>query len=83
MESIWFRWPTDGKTVMGRAHTIMRQYGMTMTKAIFSNIFRLNRKTFIYNRYPHGQNGLIDSLRAIFNDYTHCNQGYAQMLLRF
>ena len=62
----------------------MRQYGMTMTKAIFSNIFRLNSKTLIiYNRYPHGQNGLIDSLSAIFNDYTHCNQGYAKMLLRF
>ena len=81
--TLYKRGETGGKTLMGRAHTIMRQYGMTMTKAIFSNIFRLNSKTLVYNRHPHGQNGLIDSLRAICYDYTHCNQGYAKMLLRF
>ena len=33
--------------------------------------------------YSYGQNGLVDSLRAIFNDFTFENQRYAQMLLRF
>ena len=25
---------TDGKTLMGRSHTILKQYGLTLTKAI-------------------------------------------------
>ena len=60
---------------MGRSHTILQQYGLTLNKAIFNDIFRINNKTVIYEQYSYGQNGLVDSLRAIFNDY-------AQMLLR-
>ena len=67
---------------MGRSHTILQQYGLTLTKAIFNYIFRINNKTVIYEQYSYGQNGLVDSLRTIFNDYTFNNKRYAQMLLR-
>ena len=69
--------------LMGRAHIIMIQYGLTLTKTLFSDNFSINSKTLIYNRYPHGQNGFIYSLRFILNDYTHCNQCYAKMLPRY
>ena len=72
-----------GETLMGRSHTILKQYGLTLTKAIFNDVFRINNKSVIYEQYSYGQNGLVDSLRAIFNDFTFENQRYAQMLLRF
>ena len=39
-------------------------------KAIFNDIFRINNKTVTYEQYSYGQNGLVDSLRAISNDYS-------------
>ena len=81
--TIYKRGDTEGKTLMGRSHTILQQYGLTLNKAIFNDIFRINNKTVIYEQYSYGQNGLVDSLRAIFNDYTFDNKRYAQMLLRF
>ena len=74
---------TEGKTLMGRSHTILKQYGLTLTKSIFNDVFRINNKSIIYEQYSYGQNGLVDSLRAISNDFTFDNQCYAQMLLRF
>ena len=67
--TIYKRGDTDGRTLMGRSHTILQQYGLTLDKAIFNDIFRINNKTVIYEQYSYGQNGLVDSLRAIFNDY--------------
>ena len=64
---------------MGRAHTIMKQYGLTLTKAIFSDVFNLNSKTVL-------DKIVLLTLRAIFNDYIiklYGNQGYATMLLGF
>ena len=66
---------------MGRSHKIMQQYGQNLTEAIFNYIFSLNNKTAVYEQYAYGQNGLVDSLRAIFNYYTYDKQRYAQMLL--
>ena len=45
-----------------------------LTKAMFNDIFRINNKTVIYEQYSYGQNGLADSLRTIFNDYTFHNK---------
>ena len=56
---------------MGWQHTIIKQYGLTLTKAIFNDIFSLNNKTVTYEQYSCGQNGLVDSWRVIFNDYTY------------
>ena len=81
--TIYKRGDTEGKTLMGRSHTILKQYGLTLTKAIFNDVYRINNKSVIYEQYSYGQNGLVDSLRAIFNDFTFENQRYAQMLLRF
>ena len=81
--TIYKRGDTEGNTLMGRSHTILQQYGLTLTKAIFNDIFRINKKTVIYEQYSYGQNGLVDYLRTIFNDYTFDNKRYAQMLLRF
>ena len=68
---------------MGRSHAILKQYGLTLTKATLNDIFIINNKTVIYEHHSYGQNGVVDSLRAIFNDYTFDNKRYAQMLLRF
>ena len=80
--TIYKRGDTEGKTLMDRSHTILKQYGLTLTKAIFNDVFRINNKSVIYEQYSYGQNGLVDSLRAIFNDFTFENQRYAKMLLR-
>ena len=45
--------------------------------------FTVNTKSVLYEHIPHGLNGLIDSLRVIFNDYDTDNMNYARMLLRF
>ena len=68
---------------MGRSQTILKEYGLTLTKAIFNDMFRINNKIVIYELYFNGQNGLVESLRAIFNNYTYDNKRNAQMLLRF
>ena len=68
---------------MGRSQMIIKQYGLMLTKAIFNDIFRINNKIVIYEQYSYGQNGLVDSLHAIFNDYTYDNHCYVKMLLRF
>ena len=55
--------------------TIMKQYGLTLTIAIISDICNLNSKTvIIYHQYSHGENGLVD---YVHNYYGY--QGYAQM----
>ena len=66
---------------MGRSHKIMKQYGPNLSKTIVNYIFSLNNKTAVYEQYSYGQNGLVDSLIAIFNYYTYDNQHYSQMLL--
>ena len=82
--TIYKRGDTEGNTLMGRSHTILQQYGLSLTKAIFNDIFRINNKTVIYEQYSYGQNGLVDSLRTILMTYIYIdNKGYAQMLLRF
>ena len=45
---IYKRGDTEGNTLMGRSHTILQQYGLTLAKAIFNDIFRINNKTVIY-----------------------------------
>ena len=81
--TLYKRGEAGGKTLMGRAHTIMRQYGMTMTKAIFSNIFRLNSKTLIYIIDIPMDKMVSLTPYVQFLMTTHCNQDYAKMLLRF
>ena len=47
-----------GETLMGRSHTILKQYGLTLNKAIFNDVFRINNKS-IMNSTPTGK---MDSL---------------------
>ena len=61
----------------------MQNNELTFTKTIFNDIFQVNTKSVLYEHIPHGRNGLIDSLRVIFNDYDTDNMNYARMLLRF
>ena len=49
------RGDTEGNTLMGRSHTILQQYGLTLTKAIFNDIFRINNKTVIYENINTGK----------------------------
>ena len=37
-------------------------------------IFIINTKSVLFEHVPHGRNGLIDSLRVIFNDYDTDNE---------
>ena len=46
---------------------------LTFTKTIFNDIFHINTKSVLFEHVPHGRNGLIDSLRVIFNDYDNMN----------
>ena len=48
--TIYKRDGTEGNTHMGLSHTILQQYGMTLTKPIFNDIFRINNKTVIYEK---------------------------------
>ena len=45
--TIYTRGDTEVNTLMGRLHTILQQYGLTLTKVIFNDIFRINNKTVI------------------------------------
>ena len=45
--TLYKRGDTEGKTLMGRSHTILKQYGMTLTKAIFNYVYRINNKSVI------------------------------------
>ena len=72
----------DDKTLIGRASHLMQNNELTFTKTIFNDIF-LNTKSVLFEHIPHGRNGLIDTLRVIFNDYDTDNMNYARMLLRF
>ena len=71
----WIRYKrgeTGGKTLMGRSHTIMKQYVLTLTKDILSDIFlsqKQNCHNYMIDIPMDKNNGLVDSLRAIFNDY--------------
>ena len=55
------RGDTEWKTLMGRSHTILKQYGLTLSKAIFSDICKITNKNVIYEQYSYGQNGIVDS----------------------
>ena len=48
--TIYKRGDTEGNTLMGRSHTILQQYGLTLAKAIFNDIFRIDNKTVIYEQ---------------------------------
>ena len=50
-----------------------------MTYSIISLVIT----TVLFEQYSYGQNGLVDSLRAIFNDYAYDNQRYVQMVVIF
>ena len=54
-----------------------------LTKAIFNDIVLESITKLSYEQYSYGQNGLVDSLRAILKTIHSKNKGYAQMLLRF
>ena len=73
----------DYKTLIGRASHLMQNNGLTFMKTIFNDILHVNTKSVLFEHIPHGRNGLIDSLRVIFNDYDTDNMNYARMLLRF
>ena len=75
----------DDKTLIGRASHLMQNNELTFTKTISNDIFHVNTKSvgLLFEHVPHGRNGLIDSLRVIFNDYDTDNMNYARMLLRF
>ena len=73
----------DDKTLLGRASHLIHKNELTFTKTIFNDIFHINTKSVLFEHVPHGRNGLIDSLRVIFNDYDTDNMNYARMLLRF
>ena len=62
---------------------LIQKNELTFTKTIFNDIFHVNTKSVLFEHVPHGSNGLIDSLRVIFNDYDTDNMNYARMLLRF
>ena len=70
----------DDKTLLGRASHLIHKNELTFTKTIFNDIFDINTKSVLFE---HGRNGLIDSLRVIFNDYDTDDMNYARMLLRF
>ena len=72
----------DDKTLIGRASHLIQKNELTFTKTIFNDIFHVNTKSVLFEHVPHGSNGLIDSLRVIFNDYDTDNMNYARMLLR-
>ena len=48
--TLYKRGDTEGNTRVGRSHTILQQYGLTLTKAIFNDMFRINNKTVIYEQ---------------------------------
>ena len=73
----------DDKTLLGRASHLIHKNELTFTKTIFNDIFHIITKSVLFEHVPHGRNGLIDSLRVIFNDYDTDNMNYARMLLRF
>ena len=73
----------DDKTSLGRASHLINKNELTFTKTIFNDIFHINTKSVIFEHVPHVRNGLIDSLRVIFNVYDTDNMNYARMLLRF
>ena len=76
----------DDKTLLGRASHLIQKNELTFTKTIFYDIFHINTKSVLFEHVvPHGRNGLIYSLRVIFNDHDPDNNimNYARMLLRF
>ena len=57
--TIYKRGNTDGKTLMGRSHTILQQYGLT--KYIFNYILESITQLSLYEQFSYGQSGLVDS----------------------
>ena len=51
----------DWKTLMGRSHMIINRYGLTLTVAIFNDLFSLNNKTYM-NNIPMGEMVLLTLL---------------------
>ena len=68
----------DDKTLLGRASHLIHNNELTFTKTIFNDIFHINTKSVLFEHVPHGRNGLIDSLRVIFNDHDTDNMNYAR-----
>ena len=63
----------DDKTLLGRVNHLIQKNELTFMKTIFNDIFHINTKSVLFEHVPHGRNGLIDSLRVIFNDYDTNN----------
>ncbi len=63
----------DDKKLHGRASHLIYKNELTFTKTIFNDIFHINTKSLLFEHLPHGRNGLIDSLRVIFNEYNTDN----------
>ena len=63
----------NDKTLIGRASHLIQKNELTFTKTIFIVIFHINTKSVLFEHVPHGRNGLIDSLRVIFNDHDNDN----------
>ena len=52
----------------------MQNNELTFMKTIFNDICHVNTKSVLFEHIPHGRNGLIDSLRVIFNDHDTDNK---------
>ena len=68
----------EDQTLLGRASHLIHKNELTFTKTILNDIFHINTKSVLFERVPHGRNGLIDSLRVIFNYYDTDNMDYAR-----
>ena len=79
----------DDKTLIGlRKREKIQKNELTFMKTIFNDIFHINTKSVLFEHVPHGRNGLIDSLRVIFNDYdtdnmTICTYAIEILIMRF
>ena len=70
------------KTLVGRVLKCCKESNINIFNYLFDNEYRMIKKKYLGKYLPDGVNGVVDTLRYLFKNYTSCNRDLAQNILK-
>jgi hypothetical protein len=69
------------RTLLERVSSFCNQTNIDLMKYVFNDTYRNSKKCILQEHLPGGQNGLIDSIRYILNNYSYNNKKLLSIML--
>ena len=70
------------KLLVGRVLKCCKESNINIFNYLFDNEYRMIKKKYLSKYLPDGVNGVVDTLRYVFKNYTSNNRDLAQNILK-